>query len=157
MKLFSTSSHPQQKYCYIPSCKAACCISPPLPEKEFTELQKTHKPARKIITAVEAPQVNRFCIDAVVPITTTKALEYRGRMNNNRKMWAVNVYTDGNYCPFLNKNYRCDVYENRPPICRYFGSETGRQCDHMLTKREIRIFKLKQLIKPLLNKAASLI
>lgn len=151
MRIFKAGAQPK-KYCYIPRCKATCCTSPPIPEKQFEELMATGKAVRKVIVAIEAPRANRFCIDAVVPITTLKALRYHGKYHNGHNMWGVNVYTPNNFCPFLNAQHRCNVYENRPPICRSFGSPDGHECDLMMTKAEIRKFKLKTFLKKIYNK-----
>lgn len=36
-------------------------------------------------------------------------------------------------CPFLDKNYRCVIYEDRPIVCIMFGSgnEKGLQCPYL--------------------------
>jgi Fe-S-cluster containining protein len=36
----------------------------------------------------------------------------------------VRPKTESGYCPFLRKDYHCNIYENRPEICREFGSES---------------------------------
>ena len=138
---------PQQKYCYTPYCNATCCTSPPIPESQYNELMATGKSVRKVIVAIDAPRANRFCKDAVVPITTLRALNHHGKLHNGRNMWGVNVYTHNNLCPFLNEQKRCNVYENRPPICRSFGSPEGHECDLMLTKSQIRKLKVKEFFK----------
>jgi hypothetical protein len=32
--------------------------------------------------------------------------------------------TSDAYCPFLNDKFECNIYEDRPPVCRKFGDES---------------------------------
>ena len=32
--------------------------------------------------------------------------------------------TESGRCPFLMENYHCNIYENRPDVCREFGDES---------------------------------
>jgi Fe-S-cluster containining protein len=32
--------------------------------------------------------------------------------------------TEDGYCPFLNKDLTCNIYETRPLVCRKYGDET---------------------------------
>lgn len=34
------------------------------------------------------------------------------------------IETESHKCVFLNKDYTCNIYENRPPICQKFGDES---------------------------------
>ena len=38
---------------------------------------------------------------------------------------AVIARTKDNYCPFLTKDFKCSIYEDRPWICKKFGDETA--------------------------------
>ena len=33
-----------------------------------------------------------------------------------------------NKCPFLRADYRCNIYENRPDVCRKFGQIEALPC-----------------------------
>lgn len=45
-----------------------------------------------------------------------------------KKFDMGNGYTVGMtkdaYCPFLSKDFRCTIYEDRPEVCKKFGDET---------------------------------
>ena len=32
--------------------------------------------------------------------------------------------TDNQYCPYLNKDLSCNIYDDRPDVCRKFGDES---------------------------------
>lgn len=145
-----------KKYCYIPKCKAICCASAPIPKDTFDLFQLLGKAARKTIITYDAPLNNRYCKGAVIPLTTPKALKYRGKTRDGRNMWQVNLYAEDNYCSFLDKNYKCNIYENRPPVCRNFGTEYGRSCPAQVTKAELYKLKTRKIVISTLKKAASL-
>jgi len=53
-----------------------------------------------------------------------------------------------NYCPFLNEQGRCVVYDRRPRICREFGNDFVRPINHChdkSSKLDIIKFYLKEL------------
>lgn len=134
-----------KKYCYIPKCKAICCASAPIPKATLKDMQ--NRLVRRIIINYKAPQNNRYCEDAVVPITTLKAFKYMGTGNMGQNSWKVDLRTPNNYCPFLRKDYQCNIYENRPPICRHFGSEDGRECLEQVSLSKLIMLKTKDIIK----------
>ena len=45
---------------------------------------------------------------------------------------AVLAFTDfdfkKNKCPFLREDYKCNIYENRPEVCRAFGQDDRLPC-----------------------------
>lgn len=143
-----------KKYCYTPKCKANCCVSAPLPYG-FIADNKT-KITRNIITTVPAPRNNRYCIGAEVPITTARTLEPAGAIHINEKSvkaWKIkSLFVEGNYCPFLRRgDYKCNVYENRPPICRSFGTPEGHKCSQQINIVELYARKTFSFFKKLLK------
>ena len=44
-------------------------------------------------------------------------------------MTASNM--DNNKCPFLRKDYKCNIYENRPDVCRKFGQIRELPCKYL--------------------------
>ena len=151
MKIFGF----EKKYCYTPKCKANCCVSAPLPKGLIDKNQD--KVARKIITTIPAPMNNRYCVNAEVPITTAKALESAGVLNIKGKKlnaWKIaSIYVEGNYCPFLRRgDYKCNIYGNRPPICRSFGSVGGHECSHQINAVELYVRKTLAFLKKLIKK-----
>lgn len=92
--------------CQTHKCRGACCHNIVLPVG-FIE---SH--ADKVVTA---------------PIS-------RGLVPTNPEFGPSEmVFTDpllrNNKCPFLTRNYKCNVYADRPKICRMFG-----ETDHPLLK-----------------------
>ena len=48
---------------------------------------------------------------------------------------GVRSFTDydtlQNKCPFLRQNFKCNIYENRPEVCRKFGEIDRLQCRYI--------------------------
>lgn len=55
--------------------------------------------------------------------------------------------THRNYCPFIMYNGRCSVYEQRPGICREFGTLPGSQnrCTHKASRFDIAKYWIKAI------------
>lgn len=87
--------------CRTYKCHAACCFNPPLP------IGLVDRFADKV--------VNRVLYRDVMSIS------------DNVPEPSEIVYTADNYndnkCPFLRDDYKCNVYDNRPTICRLFGEK----------------------------------
>lgn len=92
--------------CRLHKCRAACCMNIILPIG-FLEIHED-KIVNKVIGSMPAPSHSE--LGAGVFVTTSHEL-----INNK--------------CPFLRGDYKCNVYEQRPQICRIFGVE-----DHPLMK-----------------------
>lgn len=82
--------------CDITICNAKCCYNPPIPRRFLIDYKD--KIATKII-GVRYLGNSPFGRNNIVPLT------------HNDK------------CPFLNKNNRCNIYKQRPEICRVFGEK----------------------------------
>lgn len=35
----------------------------------------------------------------------------------------ITPFTEDGYCPFLNENLSCNIYDDRPSVCKKFGTE----------------------------------
>lgn len=80
--------------CDILKCKAACCYNVPLDKRLINVYKK-----RVVNEILRYQDVGG---KVVIPIT--------------------NVNVELNKCPFLQPNCRCAIYEQRPPICRDYGT-----------------------------------
>lgn len=92
--------------CRIHKCKAACCCNVPF---ENNELERFKDRIVRPIISLEK------WISAIVPVTH----------NDINK----------NYCPFLRPtDLKCNIYENRPEICRLMGTIDKMQCKYLKIK-----------------------
>lgn len=131
------------KYCYIYKCKARCCANAPLPKHYIEHSNIRNKIVRKMFAVLPAPPNNPYCMEAVIPVT--KPLEEyaikAGKTKNGETVWTLNtgdIFSDPeNYCPFIKENGRCNIYKQRPPVCRDFGVVKGYECDLQLTFKEL--------------------
>lgn len=82
-------------------CKAMCCKAAPI-EKEIWDRNQD-----KIVRPVE----DKLEFLGVDPIEQRKNLA------------MVLPITKDAYCPFLNQDLSCNIYDDRPSVCRKYGSE----------------------------------
>ena len=81
--------------CDIKVCKSACCYNVPI--------------SKKLISAYRKKIAN--------PILRIESL-------NDEMVFAVtDEDPNKNKCPFLNNNYKCNIYPRRPCVCRMFGDD----------------------------------
>lgn len=85
---------PSQVKCDISKCHAACCYNVPMPKRLVNGFRK------KVVNPII--QLEHWDDNTVIPIT-----------NSDPKL---------NKCPFLTSKCKCNIYEYRPQVCRYFGS-----------------------------------
>ena len=88
--------------CRICKCNASCCYNLAF---EHGELERF---ASKIVN-----QVIGFTPFGGVRIAMTS--------------WDI----DKNKCPFLRKDFKCNIYENRPVVCRKFGEIPELPCEYL--------------------------
>ena len=92
--------------CRLHKCRAACCCNVPFEGDELERFKD--KIVRPILW-------NEKVLSALVPVT-------------HRDI-------DKNYCPFLRPNdMKCNIYENRPEICRLMGTIEKMPCEHLKSK-----------------------
>lgn len=128
--------------CFIPKCKARCCVDAPLPEG-FLDKHKG-RIQRSIYSAVNIGQNDpKDTFNSVIYNTTPSPVQLLGLDQNGNKLVGIpkevikelniksmeqiqellNDYGRyKNYCPFITTYGKCSVYEHRPIICREFGS-----------------------------------
>ncbi len=97
--------------CDISKCKRACCSNVPIPKSYFTALKK--RIIRHIIRfegAGESPELGGHNVIAI-----------------------TNEDISENRCPFQRYDYKCNIYDRRPKICRMFGEGKHKylQCGYL--------------------------
>jgi len=93
--------------CDSKHCKACCCYTVPLPQKTTDENKdKIVNPIISIEPIGESDEYNGYNVLAMTDINPVKSK-----------------------CPFLRKDYLCNIYDVRPNLCRLFGTiqEEGDQ------------------------------
>ena len=81
-------------------CQAMCCKVVPIEEEVFDR--------------------NRDKI--VRPVTNEcRFIGHDVLEGKNKKL--ITPLTEDGYCPFLNQNLTCNIYEDRPSVCKKFGTE----------------------------------
>lgn len=106
------------KKCDTSICKASCCMNVPLPKVYLTALK--NRLVRPIIEVQDAGSVPELGGKCIVAITNKDVAE--------------------NYCPFLREDYKCNIYDRRPVICRKFGTGTHKflNCEFLTGKETNR-------------------
>jgi len=84
---------------FLPKCKAACCGVVPIEKALFEK----HKDKIKIDY-----EIHEF--EGVNPVT-----------KKNEKL--VMLLTENASCPFLDKDLKCTIHDDKPYVCSHFGSE----------------------------------
>lgn len=154
--------------CFIPKCRARCCIDAPLPEG-FLE---------RFNSRIQRPIYSGLNIGINDPKDNFNSIVYNTRpiqlinidRNTGKKIYGISkdmldelqvrsmddintllnnyeaqkIY---NYCPFITDYGRCAVYEHRPPICREFGTSFAKVdlCPDKSSRFDIIKFYLAQL------------
>ena len=98
----SFSSKPK---CLIQKCKTDCCYNAPIP-RYLTDMYKD-KIVNPVLGYHEMCNIPEMGGLQVMPITNL--------LNKLR-----------NKCPFLTKDCKCNIYENRPQICRDYGTSKDK-------------------------------
>lgn len=152
--------------CFIPKCKARCCVDAPLPE-DFLDKHRG-RIQRPIYNAVNIGQNDpRDTFNSVIYNTTPNPVQLIGFDQNGNKLLGIpkdvlnelniksmeqmqellNDYGKyKNYCPFITTYGRCSVYEQRPIICREFGSSPLKidYCPDKSSRLDIIKFHVKE-------------
>ena len=131
-----------KKYCLIPKCKARCCTNAPIPIRFLDNMRKYEqdKFIWKIFATIPAPENNPYCRDAVIAVTRPlESYPLKVQKINGKKVHVLDVNEimkdEKNYCPFITKHARCNIYEKRPKVCRDFGVGSF-YCDDQVTLKE---------------------
>lgn len=94
--------------CDVRKCRAVCCYNIPFANGELDRF------ADRIVTPVLERMPVGIPSKALLGITSR---DYRT-----------------NRCPFLTKDYRCNIYDNRPDVCRKFGEIGELPCQFRKNK-----------------------
>jgi len=89
------------KICRIKKCKACCCYNMPFGHNEL----------ERFASLIVNPVIG-FAPFGTIKITMTD--------------WNL----DNNKCPFLRADFKCNIYENRPDVCRKFGEIPELPCKY---------------------------
>ena len=151
--------------CFIAKCKARCCQDAPLPEDFLAKYPEQLR--RNIYSAVNIGHNDpRDTYNSVIYNTTPNPVQLVGFDQYGNKIMGIpqqlmkeleinsmeqvkalieDAKNYKNYCPFLTNVGRCNVYENRPPICREFGTLPDKinQCPDKASRSEIIKFYIK--------------
>lgn len=101
------------KACHA-QCKAACCGMCPMPLDLFERNKDKIVQHPQKVQLWQSPDVKG---DLSMP-----SLQEMKDVSNNIDM--VLPITKNMKCCFLNEDYSCNIYEDRPNICRKFGDES---------------------------------
>lgn len=88
--------------CRTSKCNAACCYNICFKENEL----------------------ERFYTSIINPVIYTISLPWGIMAKTNENM-------DLNKCPFLRKDLKCNIYENRPEVCRLMGIVPQMPCEYL--------------------------
>ena len=118
--------------CRIHQCHAACCYNVPFKDGEL------EKYADKIVNKVLYVQHMETVPPAVLPFTTE--CNFMEDFMKNKcpflRSWRRNGHlffiksSMKNKCPFLRHDRTCNIYENRPEVCRLFGEIDELKCKY---------------------------
>ena len=151
--------------CFIAKCKARCCQDAPLPEDFLAKYPEQLR--RNIYSAINIGHNDpRDTYNSIIYNTTPNPVQLVGIDQHGNKVMGIpqdvlkqlqiksqeqiqalieDAKNYRNYCPFLTDFGRCNVYENRPPICREFGTLPDKinQCPDKASRLEIAKFYIK--------------
>lgn len=169
MKLTKLKSYlTEPSKCFIPKCKAHCCINAPLPEDFLPRHQENIQ--RRIFGSfnmgVNDPRDTYNSIIystrpiifigydtegkmlATISPEMVEKLNIQSMEDVNRLLNEYEARKIYNYCPFIQSDARCSVYSERPPICREFGTEPGdiNKCPEKASRLEVAKYKIKDFI-----------
>lgn len=154
--------------CFIPKCKAHCCINAPLPEDFLPKHQD--KIQRQIFGSFnmgvnDLRDTYNSIIYSTRPIIfigydtegkmlatispeMVEKLNIQSMEDVNRLLNEYEARKIYNYCPFIQSDARCSVYSERPPICREFGTKPGdiNKCPEKSSRLEVAKYKIKDFI-----------
>jgi hypothetical protein len=81
-------------------CKAMCCMAAPI-EKEVYERNR-HRLVRKTLQEIEFDGFDQL---------------------DGKVKTLITPVTEDMHCPFLREDLLCNIYDDRPAVCKHYGSE----------------------------------
>ncbi|MDE6138089.1 MAG: YkgJ family cysteine cluster protein [Candidatus Gastranaerophilales bacterium] len=155
--------------CFIPKCKAKCCINAPLPEdflpKHKDKIQRQvfggfnmgvndiRDKYDSIIYSTRPVIFMGYDVEgnmlATINPEVMKQLQLKTMDDINNLLNEYEAKKIYNYCPFIQDNARCSVYSDRPPICREFGTAPGKinKCPEKATPLEVWKAKIQNFLE----------
>ena len=154
--------------CFIPRCKAHCCIDAPLPEDFVNRFQSRIQ--RRIYSGlnigINDPKdtynsivyntrpigivdIDRTTGEKLYGISkeTMEELQLKSMEDIKKLLNEYEAKKIYNYCPFITDYGKCSVYEHRPPICREFGTSVAKvdRCPEKSSRLDIIKFLIKEI------------
>lgn len=155
--------------CFVQRCKARCCTNVPLPEDFLPS--HTEKIQRKIYSGINIGHNDpRDTYNSVIYNTTQNPIQLIGVDQNGNAVVGIppkvieelqiksmeqiqalmaNYNQYENYCPYITTKARCSIYEQRPPICREFGTDPApiNHCHEKSSRLDIAKFYIKDFFE----------
>ena len=110
-------------------CKAECCSICPIPKDIWDRnSQKVVTTCEEVIDLGVRPDPHQCKKLELLP-NENNIHEFKAQAKNFTEYDFVNVHfvlpvTKSGMCPFLNEDYTCNIYDDRPGVCRDFGNES---------------------------------
>lgn len=144
--------------CFIPKCKARCCVNAPLPEGFLPKFKDKIKLPIYSATNIGVNDIKDTYNSIVYNTKPIKFIGYDEKGNSllgipkevveayqiqsmEQVDQLLEAYKDIlNYCPFITKYAKCSVYKDRPPICKEFGTDTKNplnKCPEKASRLEV--------------------
>lgn len=152
--------------CFVKLCEAKCCKNAPLPE-DFLPAHK-QKVVRPIYYATHIGRNGMYDdYESIIYNTTGNPIQVVSRDAHGRPILGIpealrvqiksrqelkaiieNYKKVHNYCPFLTTKGKCNVYKQRPEICREYGTAPGDEnfCSDKVSRVDILKFWVYRLI-----------
>lgn len=153
--------------CFIPKCKARCCVNAPLPEgflprfKDKVQLDifsatnigvnDPNDTYNSIIYDTKPIKVVGKDKDGNLLMGIPRNVVERFQIQSQEQVQKLLELYDGvmNYCPFITERGKCAVYKDRPPICKEFGTDTKNplnKCPEKASRLEVIQTYLKYIV-----------
>lgn len=112
--------------CNIQKCHAECCTWVPLNEnfihKHEDKLQRHIYAMNIIFEGIGNNGAIGQCITNPEQITDEKRKELKAQGIQVKDEQQIYINKQKQYCPFLTSDYKCAVYDDRPELCRIYGT-----------------------------------
>ncbi len=154
--------------CYIPKCKAHCCIDVPLPEGFIERFQSriqrsvygglnigvndpkdTYNSIVYSTRPIQIVHIDRVTGEKLYGISKEmmEAMNLKSLEDVNELLRQYEAQKIYNYCPFITDDARCSVYNYRPDICREFGSSPAKAdiCPEKSSRLDIIKFEFSEM------------
>lgn len=108
-------------------CKAECCSVCPIPKDIWDRnVSKIVREPEKVLDLGMMPDPHECKKLEHLDMDQFKEKVKHFSPDDFVNKHFIQPITKDMMCPFLNKDYTCNIYEDRPGVCRDFGNETHR-------------------------------